>query len=652
VSAKRLHTIFAAVVLAALAALAPAEPVALAAIGAPAGGGAALSEAYAWERFIDVFIAGDMNPESLSCRVSNQAAEVVGRGLLADQGVTVRTTILLDVSASMPSQARESVRSYIGALIEGVGKNEQYRLATFGERLSVLQDFTSDRYDLAAAASGIEFGSQQSRLYDAVYSALPEGGPIGGSPCYYRTVLVTDGADDAASGITKEELYLKLQASAYPIDVVAVSKASQAEPDKELSALTRMSGGRYANLSSETDAGGLASSLGAGGVIWLRAVLPDALLDGSTRQFDITDGAAAVRFDFKVPVYDAPAAEPGASQEAGAGAAGEAGAQAGASVEAVAGAAGEAGTEAGAAGQPEAGAEAAAGAGAEAGLGASEPGEAAPGAEPESQLDGETGDAGEMGGDGGESEADGANGANDEDGEDGEDETGSRSGSSGRGGRDAVRSEAYSPMRGLPFYEALGEYAAVVYIGAGIVAILMAAGIVAFVVIQGRNKKGRAKRAGGASGTGAPNAPGAGGSAPGAGTEIIVGGPPGGAAAGAGALCARLRNVNNPDQIWNVGLPGGALVGRDTGCQVCVADGSMSRQQCRLSVGGDGIPIIENLSSSNITLLNGEPLGGARPIKEGDRLKCGRVTLMVDSLYRSDSGSAGSLNKQTEFANV
>jgi hypothetical protein len=648
-----------AIVFAALAALAPAGPAAPVALAEPAAPAApALSEAYAWERYADVFIAGGMNPESLSCRVSNQVAEVAGSGLLAERGVTVRTTILLDVSASMPAQARESVRSFIGALIEGVGKNEQCRLAAFGEQLSVLQDFTSDRYDLAAAASGIEFDSQQSRLYDAVYGTIPEGGPLGGSPCYYRTIVVTDGADDAAGGITKEELYLRLQASAYPIDVVAVSKASQAEPDKELSALTRMSGGRYASLSSETDAGGLASSLGTGGVVWLRAVLPSSLLDGSTRQFDITDGSAAVRFDFKVPVYDAPAAEPGAPQEAGA--AGETGA--GAAGEDAGDADGATAGGAGAAGEAEA----------EVAAGAETPGAEgeASDAEPESQPDAETGEAGGAGDEdgasgGGDTESgggeDGKGGAG-EDSETGNDEDtdddGSRSDNSGRGSRENGRGGAEAPARGLPFSEALGEYAAVAYIGAGIAAILIVAAAIAFFVVRGKNKKGRKRGDASAGAHNARRAPdGKGGAGPGSKTEIVGNGSPGavsgaGAGMGAGVLCARLRNVSNPDQIWNVSLVGGALIGRDTGCQICVADGSVSRQQCKLSVGANGAPLAENLSASNITQLNGQPLGAPRPFKEGDRLKCGRVTLMVDSLYMADSGNAGSLNRLTKYANV
>jgi pSer/pThr/pTyr-binding forkhead associated (FHA) protein len=60
---------------------------------------------------------------------------------------------------------------------------------------------------------------------------------------------------------------------------------------------------------------------------------------------------------------------------------------------------------------------------------------------------------------------------------------------------------------------------------------------------------------------------------------------------------------------------------------------------------------VENLSSSNVTKLNGKPLNSPAPIKAGDELKFGRVTIVVDSLYESDSRDAGGLDKGTVFIN-
>lgn len=269
-----------------------------------AEGGITLYQACAWGQNVDLYIAGSMGFDTLSCKISNQEAEITDCGFLADKGVTIRTTLLLDVSESIPQAARDVMNDYLEILIRNIDKNEQCKIVAFGEERKVLQDFTADRYDLASAVEGIGFQGEKSRVYDAVANTLPEMQPIGESPCYYRTILVTGGAEDTTSSIMKEELYLQLREMAYPIEIVAVSGKEQEAPDKELSALARISGGAYANLYPDADMDALISKLAVDRITWVRAKLPAALLDGSTRLFVLTDGKQSLQFDLKVPVLD------------------------------------------------------------------------------------------------------------------------------------------------------------------------------------------------------------------------------------------------------------------------------------------------------------------------------------------------------------
>ena len=266
-------------------------------------------QAYIWEQNLDVFLSGSLESENLSCTISNQKAEITGSGTLADMGVTIRTVLLVDVSGSIPSGTRPAVLSVISTLIENIGQTEQYKIVTFGEKLTVLQDFTSDRYDLARAAEKIKFTDKLSTIYDAVYQTIPTIQPVDGNPCYYRTVIITDGVDVSNTGVTVEELYLKLQGSTYPIDVIAVSKDTPVGQNQELGALTRISGGQYYTLTANTDPAALAGSLGRNDLYWVRAVVPGSLLDGVVRQVDITDGTRTVQFDSKFPVYSGAAVE-------------------------------------------------------------------------------------------------------------------------------------------------------------------------------------------------------------------------------------------------------------------------------------------------------------------------------------------------------
>lgn len=293
-SAKRLSILF----VAALSAFLLCAPVSSAA-GTPM-----LLQGCAWEDNIDIFISGELRTDDIQFEVSKQVAEVIDGGLLADKGVTIRTTILLDISTSMPEIMRPKVKDYIDYCIESLNANEQLRIITFGNETVVLQDFTSDRYDLSKASAKIEFNGQQSMIYDATYNSIPELQPADGDACLYRTIIITDGVDISTTGITKEELYLKLQQSTYPVEVIAVSINGENSAEKELSALTRISGGRYVNFNSESNLE--QALLGVENIVWIRAKLPPALLDGSTRQFNISDGTSSLQFDLKVPMYNAP----------------------------------------------------------------------------------------------------------------------------------------------------------------------------------------------------------------------------------------------------------------------------------------------------------------------------------------------------------
>ena len=269
----------------------------------------AVSQAYVCENVIDVFTQSEFRKDDLSIKISNQSGIVKNCGSIAGAELQIYTTILVDVSTSVPTEARDKIIEVINYLIENLNTNEQFRIATFGEQLEILQDFTSDRYDLANGAKKIEFSALKSMIYDAVYNTIPQIQPVDGKPCFYRTVVISDGVDVASSGITKEELFLKLQDESYPVNVIAVSKEQPKEPKKDLSALARISGGVYSDLVPDSDSSAISDSINAENIFWIEAEVPSQLLDGSIRQVDITDGSASLQFDIKVPVFDMPSEE-------------------------------------------------------------------------------------------------------------------------------------------------------------------------------------------------------------------------------------------------------------------------------------------------------------------------------------------------------
>jgi len=72
-------------------------------------------------------------------------------------------------------------------------------------------------------------------------------------------------------------------------------------------------------------------------------------------------------------------------------------------------------------------------------------------------------------------------------------------------------------------------------------------------------------------------------------------------------------------------------IGRSSANDLPVADKMLSRQHARIVRDGDGGMTIEDLGSRNGTFVNGERLVSVQPLRSGDRITIGSVTLKVES---------------------
>jgi pSer/pThr/pTyr-binding forkhead associated (FHA) protein len=79
-------------------------------------------------------------------------------------------------------------------------------------------------------------------------------------------------------------------------------------------------------------------------------------------------------------------------------------------------------------------------------------------------------------------------------------------------------------------------------------------------------------------------------------------------------------------------LPLGSVktVGRTTGADFILEAALVSRLHCRLSADNDGQLVVEDLGSTNGTVVNGKRIDRAT-LGAGDSLQVGRVTFQVSS---------------------
>ncbi len=73
-------------------------------------------------------------------------------------------------------------------------------------------------------------------------------------------------------------------------------------------------------------------------------------------------------------------------------------------------------------------------------------------------------------------------------------------------------------------------------------------------------------------------------------------------------------------------LTGETTIGRGAGCGVSIDDAHVSKLHARLSP-HEGGWLLEDLGSTNGTLLNGSPVTAATPIAAGGRITIGEIVL-------------------------
>ncbi len=94
-----------------------------------------------------------------------------------------------------------------------------------------------------------------------------------------------------------------------------------------------------------------------------------------------------------------------------------------------------------------------------------------------------------------------------------------------------------------------------------------------------------------------------------------------------------LRVTNGPREITGISVPlsGPVVIGRSPDADLVIADDFVSSTHARITPTADGY-LLEDLNSTNGTLVNGQPATRALPISAGDVIELGQNRLEVVKL--------------------
>lgn len=92
-----------------------------------------------------------------------------------------------------------------------------------------------------------------------------------------------------------------------------------------------------------------------------------------------------------------------------------------------------------------------------------------------------------------------------------------------------------------------------------------------------------------------------------------------------------LRVTSGPSALMGVAIPvaGPVVIGRSPGADIVIGDEFVSGRHARVTPVGDQV-VLEDLGSTNGTLLNGDRVVRPQPLRAGDQIDIGDVRLSVD----------------------
>lgn len=177
----------------------------------------------------------------VSALVGSTEALKIDHAAVGDGGVNIKTLILFDNSLSIPEKRRDEIKNLVSELVAGRSNNEQFAIATFGESIEMLSDYTDDYTQLKGMIDNMQFQDRETYLTDVLYDLIsnPEFSECDND--YKRIFVITDGVDNKEIGYTTEELASLLKSESVPIYTVGVynNKQSNSNELEKLFAISR-----------------------------------------------------------------------------------------------------------------------------------------------------------------------------------------------------------------------------------------------------------------------------------------------------------------------------------------------------------------------------------------------------------------------------
>lgn len=224
-------------------------------------------------------VACDNKIDSADVQIAQYPCEQVT--VVPPEDILIHTVILLDNSLSISEDNRGKIKDILRQYVQEISENETVSLATFGEEINFLAQKSQDVEEMTRLIDAIEFQDQDTYLTDYLFQVLEE---IEKDPEYTRFIVISDGVDNKAIGITKEELIAKLKETSRQINTIGHIYGDNASQLKNMFALSRATAGDEFLIEDVEDVSTIAEKVhDCSDIFCVKANIPQNLMDGADR---------------------------------------------------------------------------------------------------------------------------------------------------------------------------------------------------------------------------------------------------------------------------------------------------------------------------------------------------------------------------------
>lgn len=172
-----------------------------------------------------------------------------------DTNEGVADIFLIDVSGSMRDSQMAQVKAAIKTWASNMKPNDKIAVVAFGDNVKTLTDFSSDKNAVSSAVDSITNNDKNTQLYGGISHALKLASRDDKDlPKRKNIVLITDGVNDYAGGISEEDVYAQLKSSLVPVYSMWMSDSRENDNAGRatLNSVTEYSGGRIYDMSNKS----------------------------------------------------------------------------------------------------------------------------------------------------------------------------------------------------------------------------------------------------------------------------------------------------------------------------------------------------------------------------------------------------------------